>query len=85
MHPFLDNFCIMPEVNLRWKTEENENTKEKKFITIGKYSSGNEGGDSKRKRKLDWWKERTGKNEIFIATQMVVLFKLIETLEGGLK
>ena len=56
----------MPEVNLRWKTEENENTKEENFITIGKYSSGNEGGDPKRKGKLDCWKERTGENEILL-------------------
>jgi len=42
----LQQFYVMPEVNLRWKTEENENTKEENFITIGKYSSGKEGGDS---------------------------------------
>jgi hypothetical protein len=49
-----------------------------------KFSSGNEGGDSKRK-KADQEKERTGKNEIFVATQMVVFFKLIKKLKGGLK
>jgi hypothetical protein len=31
-----------------------------------KFSSGNEGGDPKRKGKLDCWKERTGENEILL-------------------
>lgn len=58
--------------------------KNKNFITIRKFSSGKEGGDLK-KSKLDWWKERTGKNEIFIVTQMAVLFKQTKKLKGGSK
>jgi len=75
----------VPEVNLRWKMKATTTPKRKNSIRIGEYSSGNEGGDSKRKGKLDWWKERTGKNEIFIVTQMAVLFKQTKKLKGGPK